>query len=685
MNEARDAVERAEAAEKDHQEVFAAVEAVSTSHALPEAELGNISGSKDKDGSEPPSDSVEEANASSNLSSDNITSAWLSPWLWYYSSTTTTTTYDGGQTASTQVQGNIEEIGEKQTEQVVDENVDAFQQEVDVKEQPKDDEQQVQQRPQPQLDEPTLNTFTSSIISNTSGWASFFSSNKLLVKSLGYRSSSSGAIEDVKRDENGMEVMDLDFDGEEEHSSIGQSTDRGRGEETKDVGSESLSSNAAASGSSTPMSSLVKAIPIPRSIPQLMVSADVKRERDSAAVRNSNGNGNGQSTTAKSGATTSSASSIKTATSTTKKGGSGSGANTPVPVPASPTSSVSSKNASKHKKNNSSMSSMSDKGNNVVSTTTTTTTTTTAKVAASNTKRTASPTPSKKSLSGTTPPPPNVVLPSWQDTFFTAPRNYLPPKPERYADDQGIGGAASGSSGGGVGGKLFGKTMKFVSGVLFNAKEDPGPLSSPAVGISSSDSTAAPGGRIGGSKGKERMREMSASSLSRDDGGSVDATMSLLQRERQERFKEFGKELPKAWKVLEDAGWDTSYTHSAHDSTAKRLLRRMSSAAATHGVGHGSSFKAGVPPSEAVNDVLRGCKRVVVIGVHGWFPGMPLEFLIATSRFTYLRMIVKFTLGAMIRTVLGEVRVQFTFVQYINNLKVIFLYSLLVRALSSRI
>ena len=100
---------------------------------------------------------------------------------------------------------------------------------------------------------------------------------------------------------------------------------------------------------------------------------------------------------------------------------------------------------------------------------------------------------------------------------------------------------------------------------------------------------------------------------------SVDATMSLLQRERQERFKEFGKELPKAWKVLEDAGWGTRYTHDAHDSTAKKLLRRMGSAVATHGVGVGSS---------SLSPMSYGCKRVVVIGVHGWFSGMllPLPF-----------------------------------------------------------
>jgi len=78
MDEARDTMERGKAAEKEYQEVFAGVEAVSTSQAPPGAELADISGSKGKDGSEPPSNAVEEANATSNSSPDNVTSAWLS-------------------------------------------------------------------------------------------------------------------------------------------------------------------------------------------------------------------------------------------------------------------------------------------------------------------------------------------------------------------------------------------------------------------------------------------------------------------------------------------------------------------------------------------------------------------------------------------------------------------------------
>lgn len=52
--------------------------------------------------------------------------------------------------------------------------------------------------------------------------------------------------------------------------------------------------------------------------------------------------------------------------------------------------------------------------------------------------------------------------------------------------------------------------------------------------------------------------------------------MSNEEREMERRLGGFGQELPKAWKVL------------------------------------GNELDA---------DVLRGCKRVVVVGVHGWFPG----------------------------------------------------------------
>jgi hypothetical protein len=72
-----------------------------------------------------------------------------------------------------------------------------------------------------------------------------------------------------------------------------------------------------------------------------------------------------------------------------------------------------------------------------------------------------------------------------------------------------------------------------------------------------------------------------------EEKGEEESTTSELER----RLGGFGQELPKAWKVLE---------------------------------GH----------------EMKGCKKVVVIGVHGWFP------------------------GAIVRTVLGEVRIHL-FVSYI--------------------
>jgi hypothetical protein len=50
-------------------------------------------------------------------------------------------------------------------------------------------------------------TTTRSVEANWGGWASFFSSRTFMVKAVGY---GGGRIQDVKRDEDGMEVMDLD-------------------------------------------------------------------------------------------------------------------------------------------------------------------------------------------------------------------------------------------------------------------------------------------------------------------------------------------------------------------------------------------------------------------------------------------------------------------------------------------
>ena len=180
-------------------------------------------------------------------------------------------------------------------------------------------------------------------------------------------------------------------------------------------------------------------------------------------------------------------------------------------------------------------------------------------------KRTASPTPSVKKAN-TTPPPPNLILPTWGDTFHTAPRNVVPPPPLlSHARGDNVS----------VGGKLIGKTIKFVSGVLF-AKDAP----------------------MMSAKGKERERE---------------TVQSLLEKERRERFVGIGRELPKTWGVLRAAGWDV-------DSGTEMRGIGMGAASSTSRESLGGDVDGGLG-EEGMSNVLRGCKRVVVIGVHGWFPG----------------------------------------------------------------
>jgi hypothetical protein len=122
------------------------------------------------------------------------------------------------------------------------------------------------------------------------------------------------------------------------------------------------------------------------------------------------------------------------------------------------------------------------------------------------TKRTASPAPSAKSGSKSpgSPRNPNLVLPTWTDTFYTAPRSLVSPQPS----------------------SAILKTLNFVSGVLFQREKD------------------------------ERKK----------DKGKVN----------DKDFVHFGQGLPRAFDVIRK-------------------------------------------PLEP--NVLRGCNKAVIIGVHGWFPG----------------------------------------------------------------
>ncbi|KAF8121154.1 hypothetical protein EV363DRAFT_1569716 [Boletus edulis] len=140
-------------------------------------------------------------------------------------------------------------------------------------------------------------------------------------------------------------------------------------------------------------------------------------------------------------------------------------------------------------------------------------------------KRQPSPSPSKKSSVKTptsTPPPPNLVLPTWNDTFYTLPRSAVPREPP----------------------SALSKTLQYVSGVLFSRDEVPS------------------------NKNKGKAKEP--------------------------LYSPYDKALPRTWDVV--------------------------------GAGQGA-------------DVLRGCKRVVIIGVHGWFPGAVLRTLAGEPTGTSSRLV----------------------------------------------
>ena len=263
-----------------------------------------------------------------------------------------------------------------------------------------------------------VNPVEASIITHRTGWASFFTSRSLIVKTI-----TSG--NEVKRDENGMEVMDIDDEEGEKDGQDGDVTRRGRDET---VGPRAIPPKNKDLGpmQATPASSPANGTAVKAAAP----SEAVKKETTGADKQLPNQK--------------------KSATSTVAKSES--------PGPSS---------------------------------------------------RSGTRTPRPR-----TPPPPNLVLPTWTDTFYTAPRSVVPPPMSTFA-----------------------KTMKFVNHVLF-----------------AQDQESAMGGTVRG-KGKSKETD----------------------------HLHFGKKLPRAWDVTRDS----------------------------------------LDP-----DVLRGCRRVVVIGIHGWFPG---EFYSCTT------------------------------------------------------
>lgn len=238
-----------------------------------------------------------------------------------------------------------------------------------------------------------------------------------------------------------------------------------------------------------------------------------------------------------------------------------------------------------------------------------------------------SPSPAPKSPSGaTTPAPksPNLVLPTWDDTFNTRPRSTIPPSLIRTAAA-----AASLPVEGGSGTRLS-RTMRFVKAALFQGNAQ----------------------AIGGAS--EAEKEWIGHEKERERTTNFPAHPSFVRRDTKEReviYAEFGRELPRAWEVMKRFGMDGEGSLNLVDGGAGTGTGRR----------RGSSHALPPPPlmsppgplgspgpvaspapmspglalmgmpsvGEVMNEeVLRGCERVVVIGVHGWFPGTVMRTVI---------------------------------------------------------
>ncbi|KAF8200093.1 hypothetical protein BJ912DRAFT_947921 [Pholiota molesta] len=494
-------------------------------------------------------------------------STWFSPWAWYSSATG----------ASIANQPNMDAYApERETEEEkeitgttrlppIDDNPPPPTQDPETTLAPPSS-------PPPELEAEPINPISASISQHTSSWASFFSSRALVGRTLGYGvGAASRAIENVQRDENGVEVMEVDFDedGQGLENTPGAEAQRGRGGEPKPVGgaSSSRAASASAAASLHPAASPPRT-PSPRvasitRAPPLQISAEVRK--DSARLKLA---GSGSSSR------------------------SASAANTPVrgrspALDGARTASLPSSAATNAPGSANTTSTTSAAGTSTTTATSTSTSTLTTTTTATTTTRPASPTPT---LPAKKPAPPNLVLPTWADTFHVAPRSIPPPRP-KPTPIRGASGDTAAAGGGG----MLGKTLHFMNHVLF-AKDS----ASPSAHAHAPDTSAKGKGREKG-KGKERVvqRTFSAgseASMASDDG---EQRLSLLEQDRRARFAQFGRALPKAWRVVD-------------------------------GVDIGAEAGVGADGGAQMEDVLRGCRRVVVIGVHGWFP------------------------GAMIRTVLGE-------------------------------
>jgi hypothetical protein len=92
--------------------------------------------------------------------------------------------------------------------------------------------------------------------------------------------------------------------------------------------------------------------------------------------------------------------------------------------------------------------------------------------------------------------------------------------------------------------------------------------------------------------------------------------------EATERYRSYGLELPRAFDVLEGR----HRYRGPHPSKTADLKEGLKESV------------AGIAVSDG-RDPLRGCRKAVVIGVHGWFPGVMMRSMLGEVRFgvTYSR------------------------------------------------
>ena len=396
-----------------------------------------------------------------------------------------------------------------------------------------------------------------------SGWRSLFSSRRLVLRTLGYGDSTI-SDKDVKGDGHGVEVMEVDFDDEDNHnhspdqisgnvqSDQDQKKNGRTGTKVVDGSDPMKSSRNGKKRSSSSSLSL-----------QTTTSEDVKQRQFVTDCVTSKVRVNAKKVQSRS----ISCSEVE------------SGSTTPVVASAIHRPSATMGKIITHS---------SDPATGSPSTAP-------AVRAATLNKRTASPAPSAKKEKSL--PSPNLVLPTWEDTFHAPPRNMIPPNPPNSLSRQGHGVA---------GGRLLGRAMGFVSGVLFST---------------SSENAVDNHDRNTDDDNKERVP-------------------NWVMKERLERFRHFGKELPHAWDTLEPSvsgvsknssraripppspPIKTSISSQSTSSISRHIPWRFMAAmgrdkAPVQDIHETTSDHAG----EQVHNVLRGCRRVVVIGIHGWFPG----------------------------------------------------------------